>query len=184
MKRLFAAVHILPSAGFREYYDDLRRQLGFARITWVKPENIHLTLKFFGETEEGHIPEIGKVLQLAALLNSPFTIHSGNLGIFGSSYQPKVVWIGIEGNPELARLAVNVLEGAEQAGWERDRQNFVPHVTLGRIKDVVDRKLFQAVIDSKKGRPAEAYEVREFHLYESILRAEGPVYRILETYKL
>ncbi len=73
MKRLFAAVKIHPSPEFLKTYNSLKTGLKFSRITWVNPENIHITLKFFGETEEKRIPDISRVLKEVAARHNSFT---------------------------------------------------------------------------------------------------------------
>ena len=184
MKRLFAAVKIHPSAEFLKTYNSLKSGLKFARITWVRPESIHITLKFFGETTENQVPGISKVLQEVAARHQPFTSELVNVGIFGSSYNPKVIWFGMEKAEPLKRLGADVLQAVETIGWEKDRQNFVPHLTIGRIKSVPDKHLFQAMIDEHKKTWMQEVQVYEFHLYESILLKDGPVYKAIETYKL
>jgi 2'-5' RNA ligase len=184
MKRLFAAVKIHPSPEFHKTYNSLKSGLRFARITWVKPESIHVTLKFFGETEEKRIPDISRVLKEVALKHQPFVSDIVNVGIFGSSYSPKVIWFGIDGSEPLKKLGLDVLQSVEKIGWEPDRQNFVPHLTIGRIKDIPDKHLFQSVIDMHKKTWMQEIQVIEFHLYESTLMRDGPVYRVLESYKL
>jgi RNA 2',3'-cyclic 3'-phosphodiesterase len=184
MKRLFVAVKINPSAEFLKTYNSLKTGLKFAQITWVKPESIHVTLKFFGETIEDRIPDISKVLREAAARHKPFVSELVNVGIFGSSYNPKVIWFGIEKAEPLKELGLDVLQAVEKIGWEHDRQNFVPHLTIGRIKFIPDKHLFQSVIDEHKKTRMQEIQVGEFHLYESILRSEGPIYKIVESYKL
>jgi RNA 2',3'-cyclic 3'-phosphodiesterase len=184
MKRLFAAIKIHPSPEFLKTYNSLKNGLKFCRITWVKPESIHVTLKFFGETEEKRIPEISRVLKEAASRHQPFASELVNVGIFGSSYSPKVIWFGIENAEPLKNLGNDVLKSCEAIGWEADRQNFVPHLTIGRIKDVPDKHLFQKMIDEHKKARMQEFSVREFHLYESILNREGPIYQVVETYTL
>lgn len=184
MKRLFAAVKIHPSHEFLKTYNSLRTGLKFARITWVKTENVHLTLKFFGETEEKRIPEIVKVLGDVATNYGPFACDLVNVGIFGSSYNPKVIWFGIEKAEMLKKLGTEVIQSVEKIGWVTDRQNFVPHLTIGRIKDVPDKRLFQQVIDEHKNTRLQEVRVSEFHLFESILQREGPIYRVLDTFTL
>ena len=184
MKRLFVAVKIHPSNEFLKTYDSLKSGLRFARITWVKPESIHVTLKFFGETMENRIPDISRVLKELASRHKPFTSELVNVGIFGSSYSPKVIWFGIEKAEPLKELGIDVLKSVESIGWEPDRQNFVPHLTIGRIKSIPDKHLFQSVIDEHKKTWMQEIQVREFHLYESILMREGPIYKVLESYKL
>jgi RNA 2',3'-cyclic 3'-phosphodiesterase len=184
MKRLFAAVKIQPSAEFLKTYNSLKSGLRFARITWVKPESIHVTLKFFGETMENRIPDINRILGEVAGHHQPFISELVNVGIFGSSYNPKVIWFGIDKAEPLKKLGDDVLKSVENIGWEPDRQNFVPHLTIGRIKDVPDKHLFQSVIDIHKKTRMQDLRVSEFHLYESILTREGPIYKVLENFKL
>jgi 2'-5' RNA ligase len=184
MKRLFAAVKIHPSPEFLKTYNSLKTGLKFARITWVKPESIHVTLKFFGETMESRIPDISKVLREVAGRHQHFTSELVNVGIFGSSYSPKVIWFGIDKSEPLKKLGMDVLQSVEKIGWEQDRQNFVPHLTIGRIKDIPDKHLFQRVIDEHKKTWMQEVHVQEFHLYESILNREGPVYKVIESFKL
>jgi 2'-5' RNA ligase len=106
------------------------------------------------------------------------------VGIFGSAYDPRVIWFGMQKAEPLKALADDVLTSVEKIGWERDRQNFVPHLTIARIKYVPDKKLFQKVIDENKNAFIQEIYVAEFHLYESILLREGPLYKVLETYHL
>ena len=184
MKRLFAAVKIHPSPEFLKTYNSLRSGLKFCRITWVKPESIHVTLKFFGETEEKKIPEISRVLKEAASRHEPFSCELVNVGIFGSSYSPKVIWFGIDKPEPLKKLGTDVLQSVERIGWEADRQNFVPHLTIGRIKDVPDKQLFQKMIDMHKTDRLQEFSVSVFNLYESILLKDGPLYKVVESYRL
>jgi 2'-5' RNA ligase len=184
MKRLFVAVKIHPSPEFLKIYNNLKTNLKFADIKWVKPEIIHVTLKFFGETEEKKIPEISKVLKAVATRHLRFETELVNVGIFGSSYDPRVIWFGMQKAEPLKALAEDVLSSVEKIGWERDRQNFVPHLTIARIKHVPDKRLFQTFIDEHKNAFIQQVSVADFHLYESILQREGPVYRILESFAL
>jgi RNA 2',3'-cyclic 3'-phosphodiesterase len=184
MKRLFAAVKIIPTPEFLKTYNSLKSGLHFARITWVKSESIHVTLKFFGETEENRISDISKILHEVAGLHQPFTSELVNVGIFGSSYDPKVIWFGMENAEPLKGLANDVLKAVETIGWERDRQNFVPHLTIGRIKYIPDKHLFQSIIDIHKKTWMQEIQVSEFSLFQSTLTREGPIYKVLETFKL
>jgi RNA 2',3'-cyclic 3'-phosphodiesterase len=184
MKRLFAAVHVSPSKEFRELFSSLQRGLRFADIKWASPENIHITLKFFGETSEDRIPDISRVFKSVSQRHSAFGFTIAETGIFGSSYNPRVVWFGIKNAGPLTALAQDVLKDVESIGWERDRQNFVPHITVGRVKDPKDKWLFQKMIDENNKAFIQEVSVTEFRLYESILQREGPIYKVLESYPL
>ncbi len=184
MKRLFAAIKIHPSANYIRLFGEIISQLSHERIKWVEPENMHLTLKFFGETDEKQIPGIGKALEMAVANSNPFLIKIANTGIFGSRYDPKVIWFGIEQQDELDKLAKNIFTELEKCGFEAGRQNFVPHLTIGRIKELKDKPLFQQIINKYNTIEIQDENVTEIILYESILRREGPLYLNVFTAKL
>ena len=184
MKRLFAAIKINPSEVFFAHYYSLKKQLQHEKIKWVEPENLHLTLKFFGETPEHHIPVINVALSKAVEGFSSFEINIANTGIFGSSYKPRVIWLGIEDKEETLSLATKIISELEYIGIESDRQNFVPHLSLGRIRSLNDKNIFQKVIDQHKEAYIQKEEVKEIHLFESILRPQGPEYKIINSFEL
>ena len=84
MKRIFAAVKIIARKPLSDLIQNMKKEMAFHRINWVQPENIHITLKFFGETHENEIPGISKLLSEAASTLSPFTLQLFDTGIFGS----------------------------------------------------------------------------------------------------
>jgi 2'-5' RNA ligase len=184
MKRLFAAIKIHPDAEFLATYQELKHELGHERIKWVEGHNFHVTLKFFGETEEQKIPEIGMVLKNRATMTPSFAIRLSGLGIFGSSYAPKVIWVGIDPYMELSMLIKNLHGDLAAIGFESDRQNPVPHLTLGRIKFLKDKVIFNRITDKLKTISSPLIRAGEIILYESILRREGPEYLILEKFPL
>ena len=176
MKRLFAAIKIHPSARYISLFNEISSSLRHERIKWVEPENTHLTLKFFGETDEAKIPAICLALENAAAQSKPFTLKISNTGIFGSRYDPKVLWFGIENQDELENLAQNIFTELAKCGWNADRQNFVPHLTIGRIGKLNDKPLFQNIISKYNTVEIQDENVTEIILYESILRREEPLY--------
>jgi len=182
MKRLFAALKIAPDSGFTSNYRELKHSLRHEQIKWVEEHNIHITLKFFGDTEEGRIPVIGEVLRPIATSMPPIVLHLSGLGIFGSSSAPRVVWTGIEPYEQVASLMKKVHAGLKPAGFEPDRQNLVPHLTLGRVKFLKDKILFNRAIEQFRTISSLPVSIGEMLLYESILRREGPTYIALEKF--
>ena len=176
MKRLFLAIKIHPEARYISLFNEINSSLRHERIKWVEPENIHLTLKFFGETDEKKIPAIIQAIEAAVENSNPFIMNIANTGIFGSRYDPKIIWYGIEKQNELEILAKNIFAELEKCGYDADRQNFVPHLTIGRIKELKDKLLFQQIIDKFNTVEIQEEKVTEIMLYESILRREGPLY--------
>ncbi|RLD53588.1 MAG: RNA 2',3'-cyclic phosphodiesterase [Bacteroidetes bacterium] len=182
MKRLFAAIKVAPSEAFLARYYALKKNLENEKIKWVDPENIHITMKFFGETPEHHIPAISIALKEAAHQTPHFNYEIQHTGIFGSSYKPRVIWFGIQPHDDIVRLSESIFSELEKIGIEGDRQNFVPHLTIARIKELEDKQFFQKVIDKYREGFIQKEEVNKFHLFESRLSPAGPRYSIIDSY--
>lgn len=183
MKRLFVAVRVEPDENFNRFYNDLTHALKHESIKWVEIYNIHITLKFLGETIDESIPAISNELtQIAAKFNG-FNLNIADTGVFGSNYNPKLLWLGVE-SKDLKILGIDIINGMSKVGFIPDRQNFVPHITIGRIKKLADKKYFQKLIAENKEKFIQTIYVDKFHLIESVLHKTGPVYKILETYYL
>lgn len=184
MKRLFAAIKIKPSSNFLEISDALKKGLKHEKIKWVEPNNLHLTLKFFGETQEDKIPEIVNALKLGLEKHNKFSLQISTLGIFGSKYNPKLIWVGLQPTDPLIQLVSSVHTELDKIGYFQDRQNFVPHLTLGRIKNLSDKNLFQNIISKHRENYFQEICVKEVYLFESTLTKDGPLYQIIETFDL
>lgn len=184
MKRIFAAIKIQPSEIFINTYFQLKSNLKNEKIKWVELENIHITLKFFGETDESKIESIKELLAVITQQHSSFFLNLKDVGIFGSSYKPKVIWFGIEKSKQLFTLANDLLDQVESLGFKRGRQNFIPHITIGRIKYLDDKKRFQKMISKFKSVEIQEQKIGQFYLIESILTPKGPDYNILKSFPL
>jgi 2'-5' RNA ligase len=184
MKRLFIAIKIEPDQRFIEIYQDLISRLNYENLRFVEPGNLHLTLRFLGETEETKIPDIDRILTKSAAAAKAFTLNINQTGVFGSSYNPRVVWFGIDQNELLTLLHTRIESDLKKVGFFPDRQNFVPHLTLSRVKQLKDLKLFQKTIGEFREKEIMKQEVQSFSLIESILKKEGPVYQTLNSYML
>lgn len=184
MKRLFVAVKIHPDSRFEDIYTELRKKLILDKIKWVELQNLHLTLKFLGKTPSEDFGRVHSVLQETAARHSCFELSLQQTGIFGSRYDPRVIWLGTNQNPELTALGEDVLTRLDEAGFERDRGNFVPHLTLGRIKYLTNKKYFQEIISQYQETFFQKQTIGQFYLFESILNSSGPVYKVLKSYDL
>jgi 2'-5' RNA ligase len=182
MKRIFAAVKIEPDANFISIYSQLKKALSHDRINWVPLHNMHLTLKFFGEVSDEQIEAIGELLRQASERHKPFGMQLFGTGIFGSSYHPRVIWFGIRHSEAISALAADVLDAVVPLGFPRDRQNFRPHLTIGRIKRIADKNILQQAIHKYSDTSIQEIKVDSFELIESTLRPEGSVYTVLESY--
>ena len=187
MKRLFLAIPIKTADnGFVPLIDGLKSQLAHEkRINWVRPQNIHLTLKFIGDTPNEDIPKIIETVEEMLKNHKSFTMDFNRTGIFGSRYAPRVLWLGMNETPqELYDLEEDTLTVFDKLGYLRDRQNFVPHITLGRIKELCEKQYFQKIVSGIEQKSYIKQEVNEIILFQSILRPEGATYKELKKFQL
>lgn len=141
--RLFIAVELPESwsEALAATQAALRRR-GLERLRWVRPEGIHLTLKFLGNVDERRVPELTEALTRAASGVSPFRLSLAGLGSFGPAARPRVVWVGVGGDlPALTRLWDAVETDVGNLGFPRERQRFAPHLTLARVPDDMPREV-------------------------------------------
>jgi 2'-5' RNA ligase len=184
MKRLFVAIKILPQQRLLNTFYDLKKELKHEKINWVNEENLHFTLKFIGNTHAIDIQKVIEPLEDIALNTETFELEVEDLGVFGSRYKPRVIWAGIKKNTSLYELGENVLSGLDEAGFKRDRQNFVPHITLGRIKYIRNKNRLKEMVDRNRSKLFQKNLVKSFYLYESVLLKEGPSYEVVKSFNL
>ena len=180
-KRLFIAVETVPDERFLTVYNALKSHTTkLDKINWVKPDLMHITLKFLGETPAEKIPAIVESLQFACKNIPPFTINIGNIGLFGSRYQPRVLWFGISNIEMLQHLHHSIEKQMRKLDFPCHIGNFVPHLTLARISKIEDKKRFLQHIEQNQTQQIQQLAIKEVILYESILNGHVPTYHIIE----
>jgi len=184
MKRVFLAINFNDCVFINEYISELKSNLRAENIKWVEPKNAHLTLKFFGPTTNVQLQLIENTLETNLKNKQSFSLVFDKLGIFGSKYQPRLLWMGMENSDDILKLQNEIMLALEGIDIESGRQNFVPHLTIGRIKNLQSKKYFQSVIDHYKIFASPPILINRIFLYESILRKEGPEYRVLKEFVL
>ncbi len=110
-------------------------QRAAARVSWVKPENYHLTLKFLGEIDPGTLPKLHDIAEATVRHISPFSYVLECAGAFPNLQKPRVIWIGAARVPAaLVGLHSQLEDHLHELGFDRERQ-FTAHITLGRVKE-------------------------------------------------
>ncbi len=176
--RLFIAIPLPLFSTASRLPQHFQNMLKNEYINWTKPQNYHLTLLFLGETNERLITDIIELLDEVAYDFDPLEITIENCGLFGSSYNPKVIWAGVQPADILTELHLRIVEVMKNIGYKSDRQNFVPHLTIGRIRRLSDKKQLKKALDTKKEGLFYSQNINEIVLYESILSPQGPEYII------
>jgi len=163
--------------------EDLR-SYGF-KIKWVRPENIHLTLKFLGNVDRADTEKIGSAISESVKTDTPLSIITKGIGVFPNIKRPRVIWTGVaEQHNRLAGLQGHLDDHLESIGFPREKRPFKGHLTIGRIKQRVDsNRLMEAMKECAKFEP-EAFIVNEIILFKSELNPTGAVYTPLMSASL
>ena len=113
--------------------EQLQDNLSGTPVRWVNPEKIHLTLKFLGDVSRENISIVQKILESEASKRQAMEIGIGGIGAFPKIRHPRVIWIGVEAPSELFDLRRGIESGVARLGYNYDKYDFTPHLTLGRI---------------------------------------------------
>jgi RNA 2',3'-cyclic 3'-phosphodiesterase len=180
--RVFAALELPP---------DLKRQLaevqtGFQDllagdgVRWVRPDGIHLTLKFYGEVPPEQVSEIEAGLGRSAASAEPIHAAVGGLGVFPDSRRPQVIWTALQGELlPLQRLQAAVEREAQALGFTPEARAFTPHLTLGRVRPGVktaERERLMQALAQMRAQSLGDFSPGHLSLMRSELRAGGSVY--------
>ena len=184
-KRLFIAIKIDPT-------EELLRRIHFLKlnltheqfINWIPTNHYHLTLKFLGKVHQDRIGEISERIRGVLEEKEKFLMQLTNIGIFGSNYSPGVLWGGVDENKRIRILYQGISKVLSNIGFSEDGQNFVPHISIARIKKITDKKFFQELIKKADLISCNQQKVNEIILYESILKSTGADYRVVEKFDL
>lgn len=179
LTRTFVAVEV--AARVREAVravQDRLRSAG-ADLRWVRPENLHLTLRFLGEITAGQVEEVKAATREAATGQRPFALTLEGLGAFPSAARPQVVWIGVgAGRADLERLAASLTRALAGRGFDPG-ERFSAHLTIGRARSRSDRELAAALAKVDEVS-AGAQPVSEVVVVASRLGPGGPAYTALD----
>jgi len=183
-KRTFIAIQVRPEERLLKLIREGQGKLSNSRINWVNPDTMHLTLRFLGNTTKEQIGQILKEAPGVFRQRAPFEIVLRGLGKFGSTQNPKVLWMGLEGDEALSELAAETELMVQRAGFEGEERAFRPHLTLGRVKWLKEAENLKEMLDEYREAAFQRMMVKEVVFFESILKPAGPVYRPLQKFSL
>ncbi len=151
-------------------------------VTWVRPENIHLSLKFLGDVDDARETELRAALQRAAGAGReprPLALQITSFGVFPDYRRPHVLWAGVTPDPTLELLQHSVEQAFEPLGFPTEARAFRPHVTLGRTSRDARPRDFAGLEAQLAQIPFDhTVTVSELDLMQSTLRPDGPVYQV------
>ena len=148
---------------------------------WVEDPQIHLTLRFIGEVSNNDFDLVRKSLR--QVKGRPFSLRVKGVGFFPPRNQPRILWAGIAGDEELARLYARVERALVSSGLDHDVRKFHPHITLARLHATHAQHVARFVTQNSLFM-TEEFSVSAFHLYSSTLGKEGAIYEKEASYGL
>ncbi len=178
--RLFVALDI-PDETRSTIRELISRLSPVARgAKWVRPEGIHITLKFIGWFDDDRVAELQECL--ARISHRPaIPIAFRNFGFFPNERRPRVFFVGIEAGKELAALAAEIETQLAALKTPKEEREFTPHLTLARFKTNEGVPQMQKMLASMP-RDFGSMNAMEFHLYQSVLKSSGAIYSKLASY--
>jgi 2'-5' RNA ligase len=156
-----------------------------AEVRWVKPDNIHLTLHFFGNIGHDEVEDVCRQMTKVASATKPMKVKVEGLGAFPSLSNPKVVWVGIsDASGMLTVLQSAVIRELSLMGYKMDKRPFHPHLTLGRLRLPAGKGGLREALKNGKDARIGDWEVKGMTLFRSDLRPTGPEYTRLRVIPL
>jgi 2'-5' RNA ligase len=181
--RTFIAVELSQELkdALRDVQESLIREgLSFR---WVKPESMHLTIKFLGEIDKVLLPLIDKAVSEVCARNKMFSIHLKGMGSFQRKGGSAVIWAGVDEVQSLTTLHSQLEDEFKPLGFIQE-ERFTPHLTLGRIKILDDRVHFRQTLEKYRNLSFGTMTVSALSFMKSDLKPEGPVYTRLSHFPL
>ena len=175
--RAFIAIELPPAviAMLGKVQQNLKSLRVGAR--WVRPENIHLTLKFLGDINPGEVDKICGAMTAAAKGVAPLTLTVAGIGVFPGLKRPRVIWVGLGGKIQpMLELQHNIENRLADVGFPKEKRSFKGHLTLGRFKEPADPDTIRRAMAEYSDMENAQFEARRIVLFKSDLKPSGAVY--------
>lgn len=180
MLRTFIAVETSPETHARARQLIARLSGTGAKISWVKPDCLHLTLKFLGDVDLREIPSVCQAITRAVAEIPPFEIEVQGAGAFPSAARPRTVWLGVgRGSEEMIALHDAVDQALGGVGYRREQRRFRPHLTVGRVRGGRDLDALAELLAQHAEFTGGVTSVDEVVVMSSELTPDGPNYEPL-----
>ena len=155
-----------------------------ANVKLVEPGNMHLTLKFLGDTDNELVDEIEKIMKESVEGVNPFNVQLKGTGVFPNQNYIKVVWIGIQNGEQIIPIAHKIDEKISKLGFKKEKRGFSPHLTIGRVKSAKNKDKLIQIIEKYRDVQFADLKIEFLKLIKSELTPKGPIYTTLKEIKL
>ena len=186
MSTIRTFVAIVPSAEVRARASNLIDRLRQPKdgVKWVAPSAIHWTLKFLGDVAAEDIPEVCRRVESGVSPLRAFDVHVRGLGAFPTTKRPRTLWLGVgRGEQEMVNLQQAIESQLAELGFRKEGRRYVPHLTLGRVKQSLRGSLSKD-LEQYTDYEAATSRIDEVIVFSSRLSPAGPEYDPLGRAKL
>jgi len=180
--RGFISVEVPVTAQIINFQNEIKQT--DANVKLVEPENIHITLKFLGDTPFSQIEAIKSILHKAVAIGKKHTIQLRGTGVFPNEQYIKVIWIGISGAKQLSNIADILNQECTKIGVKKDKRGFSAHLTIGRMRSARGKDQIISILKNYEDTLFAEIPVSEINLKKSTLTPKGPIYETLSTVTL
>ena len=180
--RGFIAIDIDASSKLIAFEKDISKT--GADVKLVQPENIHITIKFLGDTNESHVDAIEQAMKASVQNITPFTVTLKGTGVFPNQKYIKVLWVGITNTAAIETIAKTIDTSLIPLGFPKEQRGFSAHLTVGRVKTARNKDQLLKVIEHYDKEEFSVQEIRSIVLKKSQLTPQGPIYSTLREVHL
>ncbi len=183
--RAFIAI-ALPTS-IKDLLADAQQQLRACKVNakWVRPANMHLTLKFLGAIDPNAVELVADAAARSVRRSTPFELKVGGAGVFPNLKRPRVLWAGLQGHlPQLNRLQRALQNELAALGFAPEKKAFKAHLTLARFKGAINAGYLKKGLDALQNLVSDPFTVNRLILFQSDLKPTGAVYRELAVVDL
>lgn len=180
--RGFIAIEIPAAPSIIEFEKAISKTSTDVKL--VEPKNIHLTLKFLGDTDENQIDAIEQIIRESVKDITPFPLTLKGTGVFPNERYLKVIWVGIINGDNLATIAKSIDEKLIPLGFKKEQRGYSAHLTIGRVRTAKNKDQLLTVINNFKEQEFLQQEIHAVTLKKSELTPTGPIYTTLREIPL
>lgn len=180
--RGFIAIDITATPALLTFVKEISKT--GADVKLVEPKNIHITMKFLGDTDEKYIDAIEMCIEESVKDTLPFPVTLKGTGVFPNNNYIKVLWVGISDTSRLETIARSIDTSLAPLGFKKEQKGFSAHLTVGRVKTARNKDQLLSVVEQFNNEEFTTQEVRSIVLKKSELTPKGPIYTTLRTVNL
>lgn len=184
MKRTFIALPVKSDNKLVNTIEMFIKKFQGAEIKWISDNKWHFTLAFLGDTDADNEIKVESILQCVAKEVDVFNVRFTGIGVFPDIRRPKIIWISIAECHALSDFAELIRQKLKESDIGFDNKKFVAHLTIGRVKKVLNYKMFKDQFNSFEMPEIIDYDLDELVYYQSVQFKNTPEYRVLKSWKL